>query len=166
MDRYLYPHIKKDLSEKMVFIGGPRQVGKTTLSLQFLESGTEKHPAYLNWDSPVIRKDLLAGQLPTKQKLLIFDEIHKYKNWKSLIKGFYDLNKSDTQILVTGSARLDYFRKGGDSLQGRYHYYRLHPLSLDEISPDYSSSSVPDLLQFGGFPEPQIKANKTHWRIW
>ena len=58
MDRYLYPHIKKDLSEKMVFIGGPRQVGKTTLSLQFLESGTEKHPAYLNWDSPVIRKDL------------------------------------------------------------------------------------------------------------
>ena len=166
MDRYLYPHIKNDLSEKMVFIGGPRQVGKTTLSLQFLESGTEKHPAYLNWDSPVIRKDLLAGQLPTKQKLLIFDEIHKYKDWKSLIKGFYDLNKSDTQILVTGSARLDYFRKGGDSLQGRYHYYRLHPLSLDEISPDYSSSSVPDLLQFGGFPEPQIKANKTHWKRW
>ena len=108
MDRYLYPYIKNDLSEKMVFIGGPRQVGKTTLSLQFLESGTEKHPAYLNWDSPVIRKDLLAGQLPTKQKLLIFDEIHKYKNWKSLIKGFYDLNKSDTPILGhrIGSARL------------------------------------------------------------
>ena len=150
----------------MVFIGGPRQVGKTTLSLQFLPSGNEKHPAYLNWDSPLIRKDLLAGQLPPDQQLIILDEIHKYKDWKSLVKGFYDLNKSDTQFLVTGSARLDYFRKGGDSLQGRYHYYRLHPLTLDEISPDCSASQVPNLLRFGGFPEPQIKSSETHWKRW
>jgi predicted AAA+ superfamily ATPase len=166
MNRYLTPYVKNDLSEKMVFIGGPRQVGKTTLSLQFLPSGNEKHPAYLNWDSPLIRKDLLAGQLPPDQKLIILDEIHKYKDWKSLIKGFYDLNKSDTQFLVTGSARLDYFRKGGDSLQGRYHYYRLHPLTLDEISPDCSASQVPNLLRFGGFPEPQIKSSETHWKRW
>ena len=166
MNRYLTPYVKNDLSEKMVFIGGPRQVGKTTLSLQFLPSGNEKHPAYLNWDSPLIRKDLLAGQLPPEQKLIILDEIHKYKDWKSLIKGFYDLNKSDTQFLVTGSARLDYFRKGGDSLQGRYHYYRLHPLTLDEISPDCSASQVPNLLRFGGFPEPQIKSSETHWKRW
>jgi len=166
VNRYLTPYVKNDLSEKMVFIGGPRQVGKTTLSLQFLPSGNEKHPAYLNWDSPLIRKDLLAGQLPPDQKLIILDEIHKYKDWKSLIKGFYDLNKSDTQFLVTGSARLDYFRKGGDSLQGRYHYYRLHPLTLDEISPDCSASQVPDLLRFGGFPEPQIKSSETHWKRW
>jgi predicted AAA+ superfamily ATPase len=166
MNRYLTPYVKNDLSEKMVFIGGPRQVGKTTLSLQFLPSGNEKHPAYLNWDSPLIRKDLLAGQLPPDQKLIILDEIHKYKDWKSLIKGFYDLNKSDTQFLVTGSARLDYFRKGGDSLQGRYHYYRLHPLTLDEISLDCSASQVPNLLRFGGFPEPQIKSSETHWKRW
>ena len=102
--------------KKIVFIGGPRQVGKTTLSLQFLPSANEKHPAYLNWDSPLIRRNLLAGQLPSDQKLIILGEIHKYKDWKSLIKGFYDLKKSDTQFLVTGSARLDYFRKGGDSL--------------------------------------------------
>jgi predicted AAA+ superfamily ATPase len=166
VNRYLTPYAKNDLSEKMVFIGGPRQVGKTTLSLQFLPSGNEKHPAYLNWDSPLIRKDLLAGQLPPDQQLIILDEIHKYKDWKSLIKGFYDLNKSDTQFLITGSARLDYFRKGGDSLQGRYHYYRLHPLTLDEISPDCSASQVPNLLRFGGFPEPQIKSNETHWKRW
>ena len=166
MNRYLTPYAKNDLSEKMVFIGGPRQVGKTTLSLQFLQSGDEKHPAYLNWDSSLVKKDLLDGKLPADQKLLIFDEIHKYKNWKTLIKGFYDLNKSDTQILVTGSARLDYFRKGGDSLQGRYHYYRLHPLTLDELSPDFSKSCIPNLMKFGGFPEPQIKANVTHWKRW
>jgi predicted AAA+ superfamily ATPase len=166
VNRYLTPYVKNDLSEKMVFIGGPRQVGKTTLSLQFLPSGNEKHPAYLNWDSPLIRKDLLAGHLPPDQELIILDEIHKYKDWKSLIKGFYDLNKSDTQFLVTGSARLDYFRKGGDSLQGRYHYYRLHPLTLDEISPDCSASQVPNLLRFGGFPEPQIKSTETHWKRW
>lgn len=166
MDRYVTPSIKEDLSEKMVFIGGPRQVGKTTLALGLLENGSERHPAYMNWDDVVSRKALLKGELPGGQPLVILDEIHKYKGWRNLVKGFYDKNKSTKQFLVTGSARLDHYRRGGDSLQGRYHYHRLHPLSLFEISQKPSASDLEALLRFGGFPEPFLKGDTRHWKRW
>lgn len=164
--RYLKKNISQDLKEKMVFIGGPRQVGKTTLSFSFLKNGNETHPAYLNWDTLAVKKSLLSGEFPANQKLIIFDEIHKYKGWRNLIKGFYDQYKSSKQFLITGSARLDYYRRGGDSLQGRYHYYRLHPFSLHELSPKASAGDVEQLLTFGGFPEPYLKANTKHYKRW
>jgi uncharacterized protein len=166
MHRYLEPYIIQDLREKMVFLGGPRQVGKTTLSFHLLKNGDESHPAYLNWDIPKVQKMLLKGELPSGEKLIILDEIHKYRNWRNLVKGFYDGNKSRLQILVTGSARLDYLRKGGDSLQGRYHYYRLHPFSLFELNPKATDSDAERLLRYGGFPEPLFKANDRHWKRW
>ena len=118
MERYSNDRIAADLKEKMVFLGGPRQVGKTTLALGLLADGNERHPADLNWDNFPTRKSLLKGELPHGQSLIIFDEIHKYRAWRNLVKGFYDLNKSTCQFLITGSARLDYYRRGGDSLQG------------------------------------------------
>jgi predicted AAA+ superfamily ATPase len=166
MERYLKTRICEDLAEKMVFVGGPRQVGKTMLSLSLLEGGNESHPAYLNWDDPSSRRMLLAGALPGGQRLLILDEIHKYKGWRNLVKGLYDTNKSSRRFLITGSARLDHYRRGGDSLQGRYHYYRLHPLSLFEINPRPQKSDLEHLLQFGGFPEPFLKAGQRHWKRW
>ncbi len=93
---------------------------------------------------------------------MVFDEIHKYRSWRNFIKGVYDLNRGKKRILVTGSARLDYYRRGGDSLQGRYHYYRLHPLSLHEVGP----SSLETLLKFGGFPEPFLRAEERHSKRW
>lgn len=166
--RYFYQNILEDLKEKMVFIGGPQQVGKTTLSLFCLgKEATEKHPGYFNWDAIENRKELLQGQLPKKQKLIVLDEIHKYPKWRNLVKGFYDTEKSDKKFLITGSARLDYYRKGGDSLQGRYHYYRLHPFSLSEICNHLQSKSdLEHLLRFGGFPEPLIRGNVRHWKRW
>ncbi len=166
MERYLKDTIIDDLNDKMVLVGGPRQVGKTTLALSLLDHADETHPAYMNWDNVKVKKSLLAGELPSDQKLLVFDEIHKYKDWRNLIKGFYDLNKSTTKFLVTGSARLDHYRRGGDSLQGRYHYHRLHPLSLYEISCTPTSDDLSQLLEYGGFPEPFLKANKKHWHRW
>jgi predicted AAA+ superfamily ATPase len=166
MKRYLTPAIQADLAEKMVFIGGPRQVGKTTLALSLLDNGSETHPAYLNWDDVASRKSLLQGALPGGQSLVVLDEIHQYKGWRNLVKGFYDMNKSTKQFLVTGSAKLDHYRRGGDSLQGRYHYHRLHPFSLRELSANPSSSDLETLLQFGGFPEPLFKANMRHWKRW
>jgi len=166
MERYLKAAISEDLGEKMVFLGGPRQVGKTTLALGLLTGGNETHPAYLNWDNPVSRKMLLQGALPAGERLVILDEIHKYKGWRNLVKGFYDTHKSSRQFLITGSARLDHYRRGGDSLQGRYHYHRLHPLSLYEISRKPSLSDLDHLLQFGGFPEPFLKGNTRHWKRW
>ena len=164
--RYLSPAIQKDLKKKMVFIGGPRQVGKTTLALTFLKNSTEKNPAYLNWDILHHRKNILRNQIPLKYKTLIFDEIHKYKNWRALMKGLYDGNHSSHSFLVTGSARLDHFSKGGDSLMGRYFYYRLHPFSLMEMNKTANKGDLKALLQFGGFPEPLFRQSVKDWRRW
>lgn len=164
--RYIKIPVVNDLKTRMVFIGGPRQVGKTTFALTFLPKPIESHPAYLNWDDISTRASLLKGELPSNEKNLVLDEIHKYARWRNLVKGFYDTNKSEISFIITGSARLDYYRKGGDSLQGRYHYYRLHPFSLTELNPDPGKEDFKVLLKFGGFPEPLLKAEEKFWRRW
>ena len=166
--RYLWTSIQDDLVRKMVFIGGPRQVGKTTFALNFLKTfpKNETHPAYMNWDREEHRQRLLNGEMPSGEKLVLFDEIHKYAHWRGLVKGLYDTQRSRLAILVTGSARLDYYRKGGDSLQGRYHYYRLHPISLCELDPAANAKTVQQLLKFGGFPEPLFSGNDLQHRRW
>ena len=164
--RYLKDSVDEDLKNKMVFVGGPRQVGKTTFALTFLFEPDEKHPAYLNWDDVLTRSSLLRGELPPNQDMIVLDEIHKYARWRNLVKGFYDTKKSYVSFIITGSARLDYYSKGGDSLQGRYHYYRLHPFSLQEINSNSSVSDVQGLLKFGGFPEPFLRADEKFWRRW
>ncbi|MDD5656799.1 MAG: AAA family ATPase, partial [Elusimicrobia bacterium] len=165
--RYLHKAVAVDLSEKMVFIGGPRQVGKTTFALGLLrDKAGESHPAYLTWDDPNDRERLLKAELPSGQSLVILDEVHKYALWRNLVKGLYDKHKTRTSFLVTGSARLDYYRKGGDSLQGRYHYYRMHPFSLREIDAECRASSLEHLLAYGGFPEPFLRANERVLRRW
>jgi uncharacterized protein len=165
--RYLSPSIEEDLRHKMVFVGGPRQVGKTTLALRLLgPNADESHPAYFNWDHAEDRQRLLRGELPSGQRRIVLDEIHKFARWRNLVKGFYDKHKSSMTFIVTGSARLDYYRRGGDSLQGRYHYYRLHPFSLREADPQGRVKALDRLLRFGGFPEPFFAGNERLWRRW
>lgn len=165
--RYLVPAVEPILAaNKMLFIGGPRQVGKTTFALSLLGAdATERHPGYLNWDDPRVPPKLRRGELPDAPTLVL-DEIHKYARWRNLVKGFYDTEKSFRKIIVTGSARLDYYRKGGDSLVGRYRYFRLHPFSLPELQQATGESSLASLLRFGGFPEPLLRRNETEHRIW
>ncbi|HKZ00137.1 MAG TPA: AAA family ATPase [Rhabdochlamydiaceae bacterium] len=170
---------------QMVFLMGPRQVGKTTLSL---ESASEwpKH-FYFNWDNAAEKllyikgPDAIARQagldeLTEQKPVLIFDEIHKFGKWKNFLKGFFDLYEKKTKIIVTGSARLNIYKKGGDSLMGRYFYYRIHPLSVAEIaSPNLiqeeirppapiAESDWTALLEHGGFPEPFIQRSKAFSR--
>jgi predicted AAA+ superfamily ATPase len=164
--RYLNSIIRDVLPRKMVFIGGPRQVGKTTMSLQFLNPSTAKNSQYLNWDRTADRKLILNDQIPLQKKITVLDEIHKYKNWRNLMKGLYDKYHEDHQFIVTGSAQLDYFRKGGDSLLGRYRYLRLHPFSLVELSKNPNQNDLKILLKFGGFPEPLFLQNENEHRIW
>jgi hypothetical protein len=165
--RYLRDVVAATLSRKMVFIGGPRQVGKTTLALSFLGAkADERHPAYLSWDHPGVPSRLRRAELPAREPLLLFDEIHKYARWRNLIKGIYDTEKSQRRIIVTGSARLDYYRKGGDSLAGRYRYFRLHPFSLRELSSRPTRTDLAALLRFGGFPEPLFAQDETELRLW
>lgn len=160
MKRYLTAQVKKDLSRKMVFLGGPRQVGKTTLALNILKGKA----GYLNWDVDEHREKILKRELPPAG-LLVFDEIHKYRPWRNYLKGLFDLYRRNKQILVTGSARLDLYRFGGDSLQGRYHFLRLHPLSAAELKMD-NPQSLNDLLELGGFPEPFLESSKVEAKRW
>ena len=164
--RYLRQPILNDLSQKMVFLGGPRQVGKTFFSQSLIPNFVDGHPSYFNWDDLEDRQKIKSGIFERDHKLLIFDEIHKFVKWRSLVKGYFDKLKNTHQFLVTGSARLDYYRKGGDSLLGRYHYYRIHPLSLSEVSPSHDPRSLSQLLEYGGFPEPFLNSSITQLKRW
>ena len=179
--RYLQDKIAKDLKKKMVFVGGPRQVGKTTLSRLIGQEGYVNF-SYLNWDNTEDRKKIIASQFESEAKLVIFDEIHKYKKWKNYIKGQFDKYKERFAILVTGSARLDLYQKGGDSLMGRYYYFRLHPFSLaeilgnkfnvepfEELRFNLSANALSEfkkLVAFGGFPEPFFSQDLEVLRRW
>lgn len=160
MKRYLERQIRKDLARKMVFVAGPRQVGKTTLAKQIL--GRRK--GYLNWDAPEDRQRILKREMPPSS-LWVLDEIHKYRGWRNHLKGLYDGRTAGRQILVTGSARLDFYRYGGDSLQGRYHFLRLHPLSVAELNME-RGKELTSLLTLGGFPEPFLGGSETEARRW
>jgi len=150
----------------MVFAGGARQVGKTTLAKSLLES---EYPegGYLNWDYDEDRQAILAKKWTQDAPLLVFDELHKYPNWKNWIKGLYDVKKQQHAFLVTGSARLDNYQKGGDSLLGRYHYWRLHPFSLDEYPTGIDKQEAfKRLMTVGGFPEPFLENDRVQARRW
>ncbi len=162
--RYLNSAIDEFLETRMVFVGGPRQVGKTTLCLEYLTPPTISNPSYLNWDDLKSRSIIKSAELPS-QKVLLLDEIHKFKNWRNLLKGFFDKQKDQHQFLVTGSARLDHYRKGGDSLLGRYRYLRLHPFSISELDLK-TTKDIKLLLKYGGFPEPFLKGSEKLWKLW
>jgi hypothetical protein len=170
---------------QMVFLTGPRQVGKTTVGLALVDPGR-----YVNWDKQSDRAVILKGpdaaatllqlnQLSETPPVAVFDEIHKYAKWKNFLKGFFDEYGSRLRIIVTGSSRLDLYRRGGDSLMGRYFPYRMHPLSVAELERvNFSETGIqppqkpapdalPHLLHYGGFPEPFLKADKrfsTRWK--
>jgi hypothetical protein len=159
-ERYLAAQVRRDLVRKMVFVAGPRQVGKTTLARSL--RGADK--GYLSWDIAEHRERILRRELPAA-KLWVFDELHKYRRWRNYLKGLFDGRRAGQQILVTGSARLDFYRFGGDSLQGRYHLLRLHPLSVAELGLE-TSKDLQQLLTLGGFPEPFFSGSETEARRW
>ena len=176
--------IAKHLAEyrQMAFISGPRQVGKTT---------TAKHLAatYLDWDNPTHRKLLTAGpeavaaavglnDLASTPPVLAIDEIHKFGRWKNWLKGFFDIYADRCRVIVTGSSRLDVYRRGGDSLMGRYFHYRMHPFSVGELvaptipdTPIRPPQPLPEeqwiaLWEHGGFPEPFAHRKAAFSRRW
>lgn len=194
--RYLESIINKIClnANKMAFISGPRQGGKTTMSKLLLAQN--KVGAYYNWDETKFRRQwtrdpgLILSDYPKKNKvkpLIIFDELHKAKLWKRSLKGLYDTQGDHFNILVTGSARLNVYRKGSDSLMGRYYHFRLHPFSLAEllneryaVIPDNlvatlletpsasikSTKLLQQLLSFGPFPEPLLTNDEKILNLW
>lgn len=176
---------------KMAFVSGPRQCGKTTLAKMILK--LRKHGNYNNWDDIEFRRiwtknpsTIVSGE-SKGVPVVIFDEIHKAKMWKRTLKGIYDGLDKPADIIVTGSARLNVYKKGSDSLLGRYYHFRLHPFSLAEvqkrliIEPDdlieainskslnigkSSITNLEALLTYGGFPEPFLAQDERHAKLW
>lgn len=176
--------IEEDLdARKMVFLAGPRQCGKTTVAQQLL---AERGGSYFNSDVAEHRQALRRGELPAESTLWVFDELHKQKQWRGWLKGVFDLHGREHQILVTGSGRLDLYRRGGDSLQGRYFLHRLHPLTLSEVlgtsgprtpdavlelatpPPAAAHETLEQMMKLGGFPEPLLGGSErraARWRL-
>ncbi len=181
----IYPAILREhfeLHRQMAFVSGPRQVGKTWVCKSIAE-------AYFNWDNTDDRRTLLRGpaalaqilgvdRLRTNPPIIVLDEMHKYAKWKTLLKGFFDTYGERARLLVTGSSRLDIFRRGGDSLMGRYLLYRMHPWSVGEcvrtelpdkeIQPPAKISAADwnALWEHGGFPEPFLRRQARFTRRW
>lgn len=141
-------------------------MGKTTLATDILKKNFPDG-RYFNWDFDDDRQDILQKKWSKDDSLLVFDELHKYARWKGWIKGIYDVSRDIHSFLITGSARLDVYRRGGDSLMGRYHYWRLHPFTLDEIPEGFDpKEAFRRLMTVGGFPEPFFEGDERTSRRW
>ena len=129
-----------------------------------------KNHDYLNFDNDEDRKRIREKSWDRKKELLIFDELHKLPKWKQWLKGVYDKEGANPPIVVTGSARIDSYKKVGDSLAGRYFHYRVHPLDVREIvSIDKNQNPqevVQRLLNLSGFPEPYLEGTQEFYNLW
>jgi len=160
MDRAITPQLLKDLNDyKMILLAGPRQVGKTTLAKSLYKTAD-----YMNWDIDEHRTRILNKEFK-QSPLWIFDEIHKYARWRNYLKGIYDKSGDKQKMLITGSAKLDILRKGGDSLQGRYYFLRLMPFTYSELGMQ-SQKDLRTLFKLTGFPEPFLKGSKDNANRW
>ena len=184
----LWEFLNKEKS--MVFIVGPRQVGKTHLAKNISENFTNR--LYFNWDDLKDQKKLLENpyffeeieRKDSSKPLIIFDEIHKYKNWKNYLKGVFDKFSNEYNFIISGSGRLDTYQKGGDSLVGRYLIFHLFPFTISEFfsskkeiknffkNPfeininNKSFSTLDRLSKLSGFPEPFLSEKKPSYRRW
>ena len=166
LKRNIFKNILSDLEKKMVFLVGPRQVGKTWLSKEIMKMYT--NPVYLNFDNSEHAEVINNKSWLPDADLIVFDEIHKMPSWKNYLKGVYDTKPESLHILVTGSARLGTLKKLGDSLAGRFFVHHLLPFTLAETKDSILKNPSKLLFERGGFPEPLLAKDATEadrWRL-
>jgi uncharacterized protein len=195
--RVLYKKVWDQLSadKSMIMLAGPRQAGKTTFARDIVAKDFSD-VIYFNWDISgdkrrLVEDPLFFTKIPlssiSSKPLVILDEIHKYRNWKNYLKGVYDQFWDQYHFLVTGSGRLEYSRKAGDSLAGRFLKFHIFPFTLSElffaerkledflenpledfdgVSAEKTKQIFQDLWELSGFPEPFLKGRKSFWSTW
>ena len=190
---------QEEFGRQMRFISGPRQIGKTTLARSFLRQRNLEQ-LYFNWDLRAVRDryiqdpyffetEVYDAQSKRKPAWVCLDEIHKMPKWKNILKDYFDKFEEKIRFIVTGSARLDWLRKSGDALTGRYFLFHLFPLTLSEAAGNplprqredekaedfiekrisrtgYEQNSLEQLLNYSGFPEPFTKASGRFFKRW
>lgn len=162
MQRALASSIVRDIATKMVLIAGPRQVGKTTLAKMLTPDFV-----YLNYDHPEHRAAIHERSWDRHKPLVILDELHKMPNWKSWLKGIYDVEGIPPALVVTGSARLDASRRAGESMAGRFFCHRLHPFDVKEVAHEVPpAEALERILTVGGFPEPFLANDVQAYERW
>lgn len=162
MHRLIAPSIAKDIKRKIVVLTGPRQSGKTTLSKAVCASYD-----YFNYDDPASRLALRDRTWDRRKELVVFDELHKMRDWQTWIKGIFDVEGMPPGLLITGSARMDMLRKSGDSLAGRFFSYRLHPIDAKEAAVVFEpAEALRRILAVGGFPEPFLEGDPVAYARW
>jgi predicted AAA+ superfamily ATPase len=194
LDRPLYRNLFKELTKekRMVFMAGARRVGKTTLGDMIAETFANR--VYLNWEIPenrarLIRNPVFFEEVERRDEsapFVMFDEINRYRGWRSYLKGAHERVEGDYQFLVAGSSRLDYPQRRGDSLAGRYYLLHLWPFTQAELGranlkpeeffgnpQQVSMDRHPELKELwralseqSGFPEPFLAGRKTAYRRW
>lgn len=162
MIRSIKTSILGDMGKKIILVSGPRQVGKTYLSKSL---GADYE--YFSYDDPEHRLRLKERSWDRSKPILILDELHKMPEWKTYLKAIFDVEGIPPAIVVTGSARMDAFRKIGDSLAGRFFSYRLHPFDVRELSRQMEPAEIlARLLKVGGFPEPFLENDELFYARW
>ena len=133
--RFLFNEIK--WNNRLIGIKGARGTGKTTLSLQWLKKQDlpVTKAAYFSLDDLYFTnnslKETIAQFYKQGGKILILDEVHKYKNWSTEIKNVYDIY-TGIKIIFTGSSIIDISRQEAD-LSRRAIVYELPGLSYREF---------------------------------
>ena len=141
---------------------GPRQVGKTTGTLNVLNVLNKNFAAstysYLLCESGLNDADWLQHaiqkELQTNKKIIVFDEIQKIKNWSDQIKLIWDkfkLKKQKVHIVLLGSSSLQLTQGLSESLAGRFEVIRVHHWNYAE-SQKFANLKLEKFIGLGGYP--------------
>lgn len=161
--------LKHAFRGQVLIIQGPRQVGKTTLSLEVVKDLKVKGDACIfNCDDPDHR-DLLENRglealkkTIGKAKIVFIDEGQKLSTIGQTLKLLVDYLKKSVQIIVTGSSTMNLLDKTQEALTGRKKIYTLYPISLEEAvkNSHIEKKKLETLLVFGSYPHVVIEHKK------
>lgn len=166
--RPLFEKVMEQVTDSRNFmqvLAGPRQVGKTTLAHQIMESiSCPSHYAsadgYSLRDAAWIEQQWEIGRNKAKKShdplgaLLALDEIQKIPYWSDTVKQLWDedtANHLNLKVLILGSSSLLIQTGLGESLAGRFETIPISHWFFEECREAFNWS-LDEYIYFGGYP--------------